>query len=55
MHIEFGARRILYDLHREERKRLRIVVAPELTVYVFAPLAAGDEEIHAALEKKQPG
>jgi hypothetical protein len=52
MYIEFGPRRILYDLHREERKRLRIVIAPELTVDVFAPLAAGDEEIHAALEKK---
>lgn len=52
MHIEFGARKILYNLHREDRKRLRIVVAPELTVDVFAPSAAGEEQIHAALIKK---
>jgi hypothetical protein len=34
--IDFGTRKITYNLHREDRKRLRIVVAPELTVDVFA-------------------
>ncbi len=31
--IDFGSRRITYNLHREDRKRLRIIVAPELTFY----------------------
>jgi hypothetical protein len=34
--IHFDTRKITYNLHREERKRLRIVVAPELTADVFA-------------------
>ena len=42
----------MYNLHREARKQLRIVVAPELSVDVFAPLSAGEEQIHAALMKK---
>jgi len=50
--IDFGSRRIKYNLHRENRKRLRIVVAPELTVDVFAPTTAGDEQIQAAVVKK---
>ena len=52
MHIEFGTRKIIYNLHREDRKRLRIVVTPELTVDVFAPTTAGEAQIHAALMKK---
>ena len=50
--IDFGNRKITYNLYREDRKRLRIVVAPELTVDVFAPEAADEEEIHAAVMKK---
>jgi hypothetical protein len=50
--IEFGTRKIKYDLHRENRKRLRIVVAPELTVDVFAPTSADEEQIQAAVMKK---
>ena len=49
--IEFGSRKISYRLHRENRKRLRIVVAPELTVDVFAPRSVGDEEIQTAIKK----
>lgn len=52
--IDFGTRKIVYKLHRQKRKRLRIVVAPELTVDVFAPEAADEEQIHAALIKKAP-
>lgn len=35
--IDFGTRKITYNLHHEDRKRLRIVVAPDLIVDVFAP------------------
>ena len=50
--IDFGTRKIAYNLHREDRKRLRIVVAPELTVDVFAPEVTDEEEIHTAVMKK---
>ena len=52
--IEFGSRKIPYRLHRAERKHLRIVVAPELTVDIFAPQSAGDEHIQEAIKKKAP-
>lgn len=50
--INFGTRKIKYNLHREKRIRLRIVVAPELTVDVFAPVTADEEQIQAAVLKK---
>lgn len=50
--IDFGTRKIKYNLHRENRNRLRIVVAPELTVDVFAPATAGEERIQSAMMKK---
>jgi len=50
--IYFGSRTIPYDLHWGSRKRLRIVVYPELTVRVFAPEQFSIEEIHAAVQKK---
>ena len=48
----FGTRKITYNLHRQDRKRMRIVVSPELTVDVFAPAASNEEQIEAALMKK---
>jgi len=50
--IDFGTRKITYNLHRENRNRLRIVVAPELTVDVFAPANSDEEQIQAAVMKK---
>ena len=50
--IDFGTRKITYNLHREDRKRLRIVVAPEPTVDVFAPATAAADQIQAAVMKK---
>ena len=50
--IDFGTRKIAYNLHRQDRKRLRIVVAPELTVDVFAPEVADEEAVHTAVMKK---
>jgi predicted metal-dependent hydrolase len=55
MHIlEFGSRRISYRLHRTDRKRLRIIVSPELTVDVYAPETSGYEQVHSAMQKKAP-
>ena len=50
--IDSGTRKIQYNLHRENRKRLRVVVAPELTVDVFAPATADEDQIQAAVMKK---
>jgi len=52
--IEFGSRKIPYRLHRADRKRLRIVVSPKLTVDVHAPRTANDEKVHLAVQKKAP-
>jgi len=50
--IDFGTRKISYNLHRQDRKRMRIVVAPELTVDVFAPATDDDDQVQAAVMKK---
>jgi predicted metal-dependent hydrolase len=50
--IDFGTRKITYNLHREDRKRMRIVVAPDLTVDVFVPATADEDQIQAAVMKK---
>ncbi|MBW1754367.1 MAG: M48 family metallopeptidase [Deltaproteobacteria bacterium] len=52
--IEFGSRKIPYRLHRADRKRLRVVVSPELTVEVFAPRTVNDDLIHLSVKKKAP-
>ena len=52
--IEFGSRTIPYCLHRADRKRMRIVVSPELTVNIFVPNSASDEQVKKAINKKAP-
>ena len=52
--IQFGARQIPCRLHRADRKHLRVVVSPELTVDVFAPKTASDEQVRVAVQKKAP-
>jgi predicted metal-dependent hydrolase len=52
--LDFGSKQIPYLLHRGERKRLRVVVFPDLTVEVFAPKSSNDEAIRLALQKKAP-
>ena len=52
--IQFGSRQFNFALHWSDRKRLRIVVSPDLSVDVFAPVSAGDEQVHAAVKKKAP-
>ena len=43
--IAFGTREIAYKLHRQNRRKMRIVVSPELTVVVFVPATANEEQI----------
>ena len=50
--MEFGSRQIPYRLHRAERKRLRVVVSPELVVDVYAPRNTDDEKIRLAVQNK---
>jgi hypothetical protein len=52
--LEFGSRRIPYLLHRSDRKRLRIVVAPDLSVNVYAPRAVLEQAVFEALTRKAP-
>ena len=52
--IQFGNREIPYRLYRAERKRLRIVVYPELTVDIYAPKLASEEQVKLAVHKKAP-
>lgn len=52
--ISYGDRKISFDLHRNGRKRLKIVVTPELTVEVFAPYNATEDQVLSAVHKKAP-
>jgi len=50
--IEFGTRKITYNLYQQNRKRMSIVISPELTVDVFASATDDEEQIRAAVMKK---
>lgn len=50
--LVYGGRRIPYRLDRSDRKRLRIVVKPDLTVTVHAPRVFTDEEAVQAIQSK---
>lgn len=52
--LEYGSRLIPYRLHRAERKRLRIVVQPDLSVAIYAPITAPEKTLLAAIARKAP-
>lgn len=52
--ISYGGREIVFDLQRSARKRLKIVVTPELAVEVYAPYDADEDQVLSAVRKKAP-
>lgn len=50
--VSFGSREIAYTLHTMQRKRLRIVVRPDLSIQVDAPEGFDEEEIATAVRSK---
>ncbi len=50
--VDFGSRKIPYRLYLTDRKRLRIVVSPDLTVDVFAPKIFDAAHIYKTIQKK---
>jgi len=52
--LEYGERRIPYRLRFGARRRLRIVVRPDLTVLVDAPTGFGEADVGEAIRSKAP-
>jgi len=52
--IQFGSRKIEYQLNFSDRKSLRITVTPEAQVLVNAPLNATQEKIQEKILKRAP-
>lgn len=50
--LVYGERRIPYRLRKSDRKRLRIVVRPDLTVLADAPRSFSEQEIAEAVRSK---
>ncbi len=50
--LVYGERRISYRLQRSDRKRLRIVVKPDLSVLADAPIAFSEREVAEAVHAK---
>ena len=50
--IQFGKRSITYSLHRTDRRNMRVVVEPDLSVVVYVPFRVAENEIEIAVEKK---
>lgn len=50
--VILGDCRISFNLQRNSRKRLKIVVTPELEVEVYAPRTATDDQVRAAVTQK---
>lgn len=52
--LKFGSRLIDFTLHYQERKSLRIIVNPEGTVEVLAPIAAKEVDVIKRVRQKAP-
>ncbi|QHS61065.1 M48 family metallopeptidase [Chitinophaga agri] len=52
--LMFGSRLIDFTLHYQERKSLRIIVNPEGTVEVLAPIAAREVDLIKKVRQKAP-
>jgi predicted metal-dependent hydrolase len=52
--LVYGERRIPYLLRLSDRKRLRIIVKPDLSVTADAPSGFSEEEVRDAIQSKAP-
>ena len=50
--IPLEKHRITYDLHRTDRRNLRIIIEPDLSINMYVPRNATSEDIDAAILKK---
>lgn len=50
--LEYGGRHIPYKLMRDDRKRMRIAVEPDLSVRVSVPRRASDRDVEELLGRK---
>lgn len=50
--FQWGSRRITYSVSRDDRRRLKIAVAPSGMVVVTAPVDASDDEVHERIRRK---
>lgn len=54
MLLDFGERQVPYRLHRQTRRSLRIIVSPDLSVSVYAPLSYSEQTVAMVVRKKAP-
>ena len=52
--LSYGSRQIAYQLHIMPRKRLRLVVTPDMSVHAYAPETFCEDEILTAIQAKAP-
>ncbi len=52
--LEYGSRHIPYLLHRANLKRLRIVVLPNMSVTITAPITVSENALLDAITRKAP-
>jgi predicted metal-dependent hydrolase len=52
--LAYGERRIPYRLRLSDRKRLRIIVKPDLSVTADAPCGFSQEDVREAIQSKAP-
>ena len=52
LQTRWGGRALAFKLHRDQRRRLRIVVQPDGGIEVFAPDQASDDEVVQRVQRR---